>query len=39
MRDRLIACKGVGPGFDHLRVGLSLSILFWHSFGTSYGVE
>jgi peptidoglycan/LPS O-acetylase OafA/YrhL len=39
IRDRLIACKGVGPGFDHLRVGLSLSILFWHSFGISYGIE
>jgi len=37
IRDRLVACKGVGPGFDHLRVGLSLSILFWHSFGISYG--
>lgn len=31
--------NGVGPGFDHLRVGLSLSILIWHSFGISYGIE
>jgi peptidoglycan/LPS O-acetylase OafA/YrhL len=31
-------CKGIGPGFDHLRVGLSLSILFWHSFGLAYGI-
>ena len=30
--------KGVGPGFDHLRVGLSLLILLWHSFGISYGM-
>jgi peptidoglycan/LPS O-acetylase OafA/YrhL len=29
--------KGIGPGFDQLRVGLSLSILFWHSFGMNYG--
>lgn len=35
---RLDALKGIGPGFDHLRVGLSLSILFWHSFGLSYGL-
>ncbi|QQV76355.1 acyltransferase [Sphingomonas aliaeris] len=36
---RFDACKGVGPGFDHLRVGLSLAILFWHSFGLAYGME
>jgi peptidoglycan/LPS O-acetylase OafA/YrhL len=34
---RLDEFKGIGPGFDHLRVGLSLAILFWHSFGLSYG--
>ena len=35
---RLAARDGIGPGFDHLRVGLSLAILFWHSFGISYGI-
>lgn len=36
---RFDACRGVGPGFDHLRVGLSLAILFWHSFGLAYGLD
>ncbi len=35
---RFIECKGVGPGFDHLRIGLSLAILFWHSFGVAHGL-
>lgn len=35
--DRLKHFDGVGPGFDHLRVGLSLAIMLWHSFGLSYG--
>lgn len=34
---RLEACRGIGPGFDHLRVGLALSILTWHAFSISYG--
>jgi peptidoglycan/LPS O-acetylase OafA/YrhL len=34
---RLSDLKGIGPGFDHLRVGLALSILTWHSFSISYG--
>ncbi len=37
--DRLIHFGGVGPGFDHLRIGLSLCILFWHSFSNSYGLR
>jgi peptidoglycan/LPS O-acetylase OafA/YrhL len=35
---RLDANKGIGPGFDHLRIGLSLAVLFWHSFGLNYGI-
>lgn len=35
---RLDRFGGVGPGFDFLRVALSLSILFWHSFRLSYGL-
>lgn len=34
---RLDDLKGVGPGFDHLRIGLALSIFIWHSFSISYG--
>jgi peptidoglycan/LPS O-acetylase OafA/YrhL len=37
--DRLVQFGGVGPGFDHLRIGLSLSILLWHSFSNSYGLD
>ena len=37
--DRLARFGGVGPGFDHLRIGLSLSILLWHSFSNSYGLR
>ena len=29
--------KGIGPGFDTLRLVLSLSILLWHSVAVSYG--
>jgi peptidoglycan/LPS O-acetylase OafA/YrhL len=36
---RLDARGGIGPGFDHLRISLSLAILFWHSFGISYGSD
>ncbi|MBW8743927.1 MAG: acyltransferase [Sphingomonas sp.] len=36
---RLSDLKGIGPGFDHLRVGLALSILTWHSFSISYGQD
>lgn len=36
---RLDEGKGVGQGFDHLRIGLSLSILLWHSFSISYGQD
>ncbi|MBY0519218.1 MAG: acyltransferase [Sphingomonas sp.] len=35
---RLDALKGIGPGFDHLRIGLSIGILFVHSFGVNYGM-
>jgi len=35
--ERLTELKGIGPGFDHLRIGLALSILTWHSFSISYG--
>jgi hypothetical protein len=34
---RLQARGEVGLGFDWLRVGLALSILFWHSFVLPYG--
>lgn len=37
--ERLDQFKGTGPGFDHLRIGLAISILAWHSFGASYGTE
>jgi peptidoglycan/LPS O-acetylase OafA/YrhL len=30
--------KGIGPGFDTLRVVLSISILFWHGIQVSSGV-
>ena len=36
---RLDELKGIGPGFDHLRIGLALSILTWHSFSISYGQD
>jgi peptidoglycan/LPS O-acetylase OafA/YrhL len=36
---RLEQLKGVGPGFDHLRIGLALSIFTWHSFSISYGQD
>jgi peptidoglycan/LPS O-acetylase OafA/YrhL len=36
---RLDEMGGIGPGFDHLRVGLALSILLWHSFSISYGID
>ena len=39
LSDRLAFFNGVGPGFDHLRIGLSLSILLWHSFSNSYGLS
>ncbi len=31
--------KGIGPGFDFLRLMLALLILFWHCFALSYGVD
>ena len=34
---RLETLRGIGPGFDHLRIGLALSILTWHSVSISYG--
>jgi peptidoglycan/LPS O-acetylase OafA/YrhL len=34
---QLAANSEIGPGFDWLRIGLSLSILFWHSFVLAYG--
>jgi peptidoglycan/LPS O-acetylase OafA/YrhL len=36
---RLEEVNGIGPSFDHLRIGLALSILFWHSFGICYGQD
>jgi peptidoglycan/LPS O-acetylase OafA/YrhL len=36
---RLDELGGIGPGFDHLRVGLALAILLWHSFSISYGID
>lgn len=36
---RLETFDGIGPGFDHLRIGLAISILSWHSFGLSYGAD
>ena len=36
---RLESLKGIGPGFDHLRIGLALSIFLWHSFSISYGQD
>ena len=35
----LDANKGVGQGFDTMRVTLSISILCWHSYAISYGRE
>jgi peptidoglycan/LPS O-acetylase OafA/YrhL len=29
--------RGVGPGFDFLRLALALSVVTWHSFQLSYG--
>ena len=29
--------RGAGPGFDAIRIGLSLAIMFWHCFQISYG--
>lgn len=37
--DRLENYKGIGPGFDHLRIGLAVSILLWHSFGVVHGID
>ncbi|HZV18348.1 MAG TPA: acyltransferase [Sphingobium sp.] len=37
--ERLEQLKGIGPGFDHLRIGLALSIFTWHSFSISYGQD
>lgn len=35
--ERLAIRNGIGPGFDHLRIGLALTILFWHCFVLVYG--
>ncbi len=35
----LDANKGIGQGFDTMRVTLSISILCWHSYAVSYGRE
>jgi peptidoglycan/LPS O-acetylase OafA/YrhL len=35
--DILHANKGIGPGFESLRLILSLVILCWHAFGVCYG--
>ena len=34
---RLDAFRGVGPGYDQIRLVLSVAILLWHSFLVSYG--
>jgi peptidoglycan/LPS O-acetylase OafA/YrhL len=31
--------KGIGPGFDAVRIGLALIILLWHCFPLVYGME
>ena len=31
--------RGIGPGFDFLRLALALSVVFWHSRQVSYGRE
>jgi peptidoglycan/LPS O-acetylase OafA/YrhL len=36
---QLAQFSGVGPGFDHIRIGLSFMILLWHSFAISYGLN
>lgn len=35
--DALKEHHGIGPGFDQIRAALAVSILFWHSFGLTYG--
>jgi peptidoglycan/LPS O-acetylase OafA/YrhL len=35
--DRLDANKGIGVGFDSLRVALALGVVLWHSFPIVYG--
>lgn len=36
---RLEELKGVGPGFDQMRIALALSIFTWHCFSISYGQD
>lgn len=36
---RLDTFKGIGPGYDQIRLMLSVAILFWHSFLISYGQD
>ncbi len=36
---RLDAFKGIGPGYDQIRLLLSVAILFWHSVLISYGQD
>jgi peptidoglycan/LPS O-acetylase OafA/YrhL len=38
IEQQLTRFSGVGPGFDHVRISLSLTILLWHSFSNSYGL-
>lgn len=34
----LTTADGRPSGFDYLRIALAVSVLFWHSFGVSYGI-
>src|SRR5437763_9692931 len=39
LEQQLEAFAGSGPGFDHIRIGLSIAILLWHSFSVTYGLN
>ncbi|MEO8297508.1 MAG: acyltransferase family protein [Burkholderiales bacterium] len=36
---RMDGVKGFATGFDYLRIGLSLAVLAWHSYGYTHGIE
>jgi peptidoglycan/LPS O-acetylase OafA/YrhL len=39
LKEKLEAAGNRPSGFDYLRIILAVSVLFWHSFGISYGRE
>lgn len=39
IEDKLRASDFRPSGFDYLRLGLSVAVIFWHSFGLSYGPD